>query len=391
MRKDGVVLKKGKEVIFQNKHLWIFSGAIHFFPESFENGHLYPIYSSTEELLGHGYFHRHSSLCGRIVSFGDQDPWQSICAYLDRALSLRESFFDPKMTSAFRLVNGEGDLLPGLVIDQYGEYLVLQSGTLGIDLLKSKIVDFLVSKKKWKGVYEKSTGSSRKEEKLQDVTRFLWGEESEGCVILENGLHFYVDWKKGQKTGFFLDQREMRKLVQHLSYNRSVLNCFCYSGGFSVYALAGGAKSVDSLDASAQAISWAKKNITMNGFSEEKNRCLEGDAFKFLSEDPLNYDLIILDPPAFAKKKQDIAQATKGYREINYQVLSKMPKGSLLLTCSCSYYIDESLFQTILFQAAKAAKRNIQIIGKHLLAIDHPINLFHPESSYLKSFVLYVN
>lgn len=390
MKKHGIILKKGKEVIFQNKHLWIFSGAIESFPESFENGHIYPIYNYSKELLGHGYFHRHSSLCGRIVAFGSEDPWETICIHLERAIAFRENFFDSKITNAFRLVNGEGDLIPGLVIDQYGDYLVLQSGTLGIDLLKSKIVEFLAAKKKWKGIYEKSTGSSRKEEKLSEITGMIWGEDSEGSSILENSLHFYVNWKKGQKTGFFLDQREMRKRIQALSYNRSVLNCFCYSGGFSVYAMAGAAKSVDSIDVSAQAISWAKQNIALNGFSEEKNKCFESDAFRFLSEDALNYDLVILDPPAFAKKKQDIPQATKGYREINYQALSKMPKGSLLLTCSCSYHIEESVFQTTLFQAAKMAKREVQIIGKHLLGLDHPINLFHPESSYLKSFLLYV-
>lgn len=390
MKQQGVILKKGKEVIFQNKHLWIFSGAIESFPPSFEDGHVYPIYSHAQELLGYGYFHRHSSLCGRIVAFGSEDPWKAICSYLDRAIALRQSLFDPKITNAFRVVNGEGDLLPGLVIDQYGEYLVLQSGTLGMDLLKKNIVEYLVAKKQWKGIYEKSTGSSRKEEKLLDIVKVLFGEEIEEFIVLENGLRFYVNWKKGQKTGFFLDQREMRKKIQELSYKKSVLNCFCYSGGFSVYALAGGATSVDSLDASSQAIQLAKRNTTLNGFSDEQNRCLENDAFKFLSENALNYDVVILDPPAFAKKKQDIPQATKGYREINYQALLKMPTGSFLLTCSCSYHIDETLFQMILFQAAKMAKRDVQIVGKHLLGMDHPINLFHPESGYLKSFLLHV-
>jgi 23S rRNA (cytosine1962-C5)-methyltransferase len=277
------------------------------------------------------------------------------------------------------------------VIDQYDEYLVLQSGSLGIDLLKERIVDYLAAKKRWKGIYEKSSGASRKEEKLQDNIGVLWGQEKEDITILENGFSFKVYWKKGQKTGFFLDQREMRSAIKELSHNKTVLNVFSYTGGFSVYAMAGGAKSVDSLDNSLQATDWAKQNFQLNGFAEGRSRFLAQDAFSFLSKEPLDYDLIILDPPAFAKKKHDITQASKGYREINYQTLSKMPKGSILLTCSCSYYVDEELFQTLIFQAAKMANRSVQIIGKHLLAKDHPINLFHPESHYLKSLLLYVD
>jgi 23S rRNA (cytosine1962-C5)-methyltransferase len=387
----GVILKKEKEKIFQNKHLWVFSGAIASFPDSFENGHLYPIYSHNHQLLGHGYFHQGKSLCGRVVSFGSEDPKKAIVSHLDQAIALRKQLFHPQVTNAFRVVNGEGDRLPGLILDQYDEALVIQSGTLGMDvLLKELILENLVKRKLWKGIYEKSTGSSRKEEKLPEAVRVLFGEDKEEFTILEHGLSFHINWKRGQKTGFFLDQREMRKSIQTLSHKKRVLNCFCYSGGFSVYALAGGASSVHSLDVSSQALSWAEKNIEMNGFSKELNPCLEVDVFKFLSEETLPYDLVILDPPAFAKKKQDIPQASKGYREINRQVLSKLPKDSLLLTCSCSYYIDEAMFQTLLFQAAKMANREIQILGKHLLGMDHPINLFHPESSYLKSFLLRV-
>lgn len=390
MRSNGITLKKGKENIFHNQHLWIFSGAIESFPEEFQQGHIYPIYNYNGECLGSGYFHKGHSLCGRILSFGSVDPLQSIYHHLERALKFRASLFDGQVTNAFRIVNGEGDLLPGLVIDQYGEYLVLQSGTLGMDLLKNHIVEFLIGQKRWKGIYEKSVGSSRKEEGLKEIIGTLYGEEIEEFAILEYGLRFNVNWKKGQKTGFFLDQREMRKQIQHLSYGKSVLNCFCYSGGFSVYAAAGGAKHIDSIDVSAQAISWAKHNLVMNGYPEQQSRCIAQDAFKFLTEESLDYDLVILDPPAFAKKKQDIPQATKGYREINFQAMSKMPKGSILLTCSCSYYIDSTLFQTIIFQAAKMAKKNVQIIGNHTIAMDHPINLFHPESSYLKSMLLYL-
>lgn len=391
MKKDGIVLKKGKEAIFHNQHLWIFSGAIFSFPDFFENGGIYPVYSASGDQLGSAYFHKGKSLSGRILSFGSKDPWEAIYSHLDQAIALRTCFFDLKVTNAFRLVNGEGDFLPGLVLDQYGEYLILQSNSLGADRLKGKIVDFLLQKKKWKGIFEKSSSSSRKEEKLPDSIAVLWGEEVEELSILENRFSFYVNWKRGQKTGFFLDQREMRKKVGELSSGRRVLNCFSYSGGFSIYGWAGGAKSVDSIDSSSQAIEWAKRNALINGFTEKEGKFLQQDAFLFLSEDDLNYDFVVLDPPAFAKKKEDLPQAMKGYRELNYQVISKMPKRSLLLTSSCSYHVEESLFQTILFQAARMAKREVQIIGKHIPAIDHPTNLFHPESNYLKSILLYLS
>jgi 23S rRNA (cytosine1962-C5)-methyltransferase len=385
-----VVLKRGKEVIFRNRHLWIFSGAIDSYPQGYEEGAIYPVYSSQDELLGHAYFHRGQSLAGRIVAFGDEDPWTAICRHLDQALALREALFNPVDTNGFRLVNGEGDHLPGLTIDQYADYLVLQSGTLGIDLLKGKIVQYLVEKKRWKGIFEKSASGSRKEEGLSESIGVIWGDSQEEILIRENGLHFRVNWEKGQKTGFFLDQREMRKLVQRMSSGRKVLNCFSYTGGFSIYALAGGASSVDSLDISESALLMGQENLELNGGSKVPTKWISQDAFDFLRSDPLKYDLIILDPPAFIKKKKDLTQGLRGYREINYQVLSKIPKGSFLLTCSCSYYLDEDSFRSLLFQAAQKAGRDVQVIVESFHAPDHPVNLFHPEGRYLKSFLLYV-
>jgi len=386
----SVILKEGREKIFTQKHLWIFSGAIASFPKEFHQGQIYPIMSSSKELLGHGYFHQGLSLCGRIISFGAQDPWQTICMQLDRAISFRETLFDLTVTNAYRLVNGEGDRLPGLIIDQYGDSLVLQSGSLGMDLLKSSIVDYLLSKKRWKNIYEKSTGSSRKEEKLQDKIGVLYGELQEALPILENGLRWNVHWRLGQKTGFFLDQRVMREQIERLSDDRLVLNCFCYSGGFSLYALRGGAKRVDSVDISEKAILWTKEHMHLNGYVAERHKEITQDVFAFLQENRLDYDLVIIDPPAFAKKKQDVAQAVKGYRELNSVAMSKMPRGSFLLTCSCSYHIDKELFRATIFQAAKLSGKEVQIVGEHFLAMDHPINLFHPQSSYLKSLLLYL-
>lgn len=391
MKKEGVVLKKGKETIFENRHLWIFSGAIESYPPHFIDGHIYPIYSADSLLLGHGYFHSKLSLAGRILSFGSEEPLSTLKAHLQCAYLLRKNSFDHTITDSYRICHGEGDMVPGLVIDQYGEYLVLQSNTLGIDLLKKEIVDFLISIGKWKGIFEKSAGSSRREEGLDNAVGVLYGEEKEEILIRENGLSFYVNWKTGQKTGFFLDQREMRQKIKNMAHGKKVLNCFSYTGGFSIYALSGGARQVDSLDVSKEAMNLCKRNVTANGFSHDHCRFLEEDAFAFLAKAPLDYDLIILDPPAFAKKRGDKEQASKGYREINLQALTKMPKGSFLLTCSCSYYIDEALFQTLIFQAAKKTGREVQIISKHIAALDHPVNLFHPESHYLKSLLLFVN
>ncbi|MBS0585365.1 MAG: class I SAM-dependent rRNA methyltransferase [Verrucomicrobia bacterium] len=385
---DGVKLKKGKEAIFYQRHLWIFSGAIESFPASFKDGEIAPVYSFQKELLGHAYFHRKISLSGRILSYGATDPEEALFLHLERAIALRERSFNPEVTNGYRLINGEGDFLPGLIIDQYNDTLVLQSNTLGMDLLKGKIVDFLIKRLSPKTIYEKSVGPSRREEGLKEEVGLLWGEDLEEGTILENGLTFRVSWKEGQKTGFFLDQRELRKKVGELSYGKRVLNTFCYTGGFTAYSYKGGAKEVDSLDISEKALLLAEKNLKDNGY--EGGRFLKADAFAFLREDPLQYDLVILDPPAFAKKKADLPQAIKGYREIHLQALSKMPKDSILVTSSCSYYLDETLFQSLIFQAGREAKREIQILSRQPLGFDHPISLFHPESNYLKGFILRV-
>lgn len=391
MKNAKVVLKKGKEVIFQNRHLWIFSGAIDSFSDGFKDGGLASIYSHSNELLGHGYFKQNNNLSGRIISFGEANPLDTLLSHIDQAIALRESLIDTKATNAYRIIHGEGDNIPGLVIDQYADYLVLQSSTLGIDNLKEKIVDHLVKKGRWKGIFEKSTSTSRKQDGLKTEVNVLFGEDVKEIEILENNHRFLVNWKEGQKTGFFLDQRFARNLIGSISKGRSVLNCFSYTGGFSVYAAANGAKSVDSLDSSVQALEIAEKNFTLNDLSLENANFIEGDAFEFLRNEPLNYDLIILDPPAFVKKKGDISRGIKGYREINAQVIEKAPKNTFLLTCSCSQYIDESLFRTMLFQAGQGAKRNIQIIQEISNPIDHPISLFHPEGRYLKSFLLYIS
>ena len=384
-----VVLKPGKDRAIKHRHHWIFSGAIASLPE-FENGDILPVYNHSDELLGSAYFNRKSSIIGRMVSFDATPPLEAITQSIDQAIAMRRTLFDPSITNAFRLINGEGDCLPGLIVDQYNDVLVLQITTMGMDKLRPWLCELLDTKLKPKAIFEKSIVPSRKEEGLKDIQGWIKGEPTQEIIILENKLKFIVNPEEGQKTGFFLDHREMRQLIGSLSSNKRVLNCFSYTGGFSVYALAGGAKCVDSVDISSQAIQLAKRNVQLNGFPEQDQGFYTDDVFKFLREQNLNYDLVILDPPAFAKKQKDIVPACRGYKDINRVTMQKMPPQSILLTCSCSYHVDESLFQKVVFQAACEAKRNVKIIRRHLLALDHPINIFHPEGDYLKSLLLYI-
>jgi 23S rRNA (cytosine1962-C5)-methyltransferase len=264
------------------------------------------------------------------------------------------------------------------------------SPTLGIEKLKNIIVETLVAELKPKCVYEKSDLPSRREEGLKNQEGILYGEMPGDQIILENNLKFKVNLVKGQKTGFFLDQREMRSLVKKLGKKKRVLNCFGYTGGFSVYAAAGGATKVDTVDISVEAVELAKENFLLNNLVTKNSDFIAADAFDFLRESELNYDLIILDPPAFAKKKADIIPACRGYKDLNRIALQKIPSSSLLLTSSCSYHVDEKLFQQVIFQAAREANRRVRLIGRHILAPDHPINIFHPEGEYLKSLILQV-
>lgn len=382
-----VVLKRGKEKAIKNRHHWIFSGAVHQAPGQMK-GEILPVYTQDNELLGYGYFNSTAKIIGRMVSFGSQEPMQNLHHALESAVRLRRELFKDGATTGYRLINGEGDCLPGLVVDRYADVCVIQVSTLGMERLKPFVIDFLKEKLSPRAIYEKSNLPSRKEEGLPDFSGLLDGQDVDQVEILENGLKFIVSIKDGQKTGFFLDHRLMREEIRHLAHNKRVLNCFSYTGGFSVYAAAGGASKVDSVDISEKAGALGEKNAQINGCAHLT--FTTDDVFQYLRKNPLEYDLVILDPPAFAKKQKDIIQACRGYKDINRIAMQKMPPNSLLLTCSCSYYVDESLFQKVVFQASVEAKRTVKIIGRHHLAADHPINLCHPEGDYLKSFLLYI-
>ena len=387
---QALILKPGKEKPVRNRHHWIFSGAVRSIPEGAENGSILPVESSTGELLGHAYINRKCSIIGRMISFDGRPPLEALAETVERAIALRRGLFDAG-TNAVRLVNGEGDGVPGLIVDRYADVLVLQVSTLGMERLKPFILGQLLERIAPRTVYERSNAAARREEGLAPAEGLLHGPAVEIVEVLEDGLRFGVDIVRSQKTGLYLDQREMRRLVRTLAANRRVLNAFSYTGGFTIHALAGGATAAVSVDSSAAAVSLAAKNASLNGFPAAPADFVVADVFDYIRERPLDFDLVILDPPAFAKKKGEVVAACRGYKDLNRVVLQKVPPGTLVLTFSCSFFVDEMLFRQVLFQAAREAARRVRVLERHRQAHDHPINIYHPESEYLKGFLLHVD
>lgn len=386
---NTVTLKAGKDKAVRNRHHWIFSGAVGSLPD-FEDGDILAVESAKGEFLGYGYFNRRCSIIGRMLSFDRTPAREAIKSNIERAAILRRSFFDER-TNAFRLVNAEGDGLPGLIIDRYDDVQVLQVTTLGMEKLKPLVLEVLERVAPSRAVYEKSSLPARREEGLTDFEGLLTGTMPPETRFLENGFPFVADIVRSQKTGFFLDQREMRRLVMSLSQECRILNCFSYTGGFTVYGLRGGASRVVSVDTSEPALDLARKNVALNGFEVGEADFVRADVFDYLRTLKEEFDLIILDPPAFAKKKTDVVQACRAYKDLNRVALSKVPAGGLLLTFSCSHFVDEPLFRTVIFQAAAEAGRRVRLLQRHHQAFDHPLNIYHPESEYLKGFLLYVD
>lgn len=379
-------LKKGKEKPILQHHHWIYSGAI---ASLSEEGSIAEVESSSGDKLGLAILNQGHSIAAHMIAFRDETVESALKTRIAKAFDLRRRWFDPKQTNAIRLINAEGDGIPGLIVDSYAGVLVIQISHPALDSLKDLIVSLLVDACAPRAIYEKSTSFMRKKSGMEEARGLLYGSEHPEVEILENGLKFSVDMQTGQKTGLFLDQREMRAFIREHARGKRVLNGFAYTGGFSISALAGGALHVDSVEISGRCRAPIEKNLSLNGLSN--HQFVEADFFEFLKTSDLAYDLVILDPPAFVKKRNDIATGFRAYKELNRHVLSKIPSGSLLLTCSCSYHVDESLFQNIIFRASLESKRQVQIISRHRQALDHPISIFHPESSYLKSFLLYVN
>jgi len=384
----AVILKPGKEKSLNQRHPWIFSGAIASLP-SFEDGDVLSVYSSDKKYLASAYFHHATSIAGRVLSFEQKDLSCLIQMKIQDAVSMRRQLFSSS-TTGYRLINAEGDGLPGLIVDFYDGVLVIQISTCGMERLKPVLLEHLIQICNPIAIYEKSCSSSREKEGLQPFEGHLYGEKTEEVVFLENGLRFISPLTNGQKTGFFFDQREMRALVQKYAEGKRVLNCFSYTGGFSLYGLKGGAGHITTVDVSRSAIDIAKRNFALNDYPAEKHSFIETDAFDFLRKSKMDFDLVILDPPAFAKKRSDVVSACRGYKDINRLVMEKIPSNSYLLTCSCSYFLEPSPFTTLLFQAASEAGRSVQILHSHIQAADHPVSIFHPEGNYLKSSFLLI-
>jgi 23S rRNA (cytosine1962-C5)-methyltransferase len=332
-----------------------------------------------------------SSIVGRIVSFEKMTGEDAIKRNLLKAIAFRKKLFGNLSGRMCRLVNAEADMLSGLVIDLYDTTAVFQISSLGMEKNKAHIVDVLRSELPIEWIFEKSTSPSRKIERMPLVETTIFGTEKSRIIVEEEGLKFSISVKNGQKTGFFIDQRETRGIIRRLAPGRRVLNCFSYSGAFSVAALAAGATSCCSIDSSEHALVLVAENLALNGLDRDsRHTSVCADVFSWLEKEPIDFDVVILDPPAFAKRKQDIDVALKGYREINRRALQKMPAGSFLLTCSCSYHVSPADFMTMLKQAAIHSGRQVRVLSSHRHAWDHPMSIYHPETDYLKSALLYV-
>ena len=397
-----VRLRKGKEESLKRFHPWVFSGAIAQMDEGIAEGDVVRVVTNTGDFIAVGHY-QEGSIAVRVLSFSDvqidDEFWHS---RLLSALQMRQAIgiADNPNNNTYRLVHGEGDNLPGLIIDVYGLTAVMQAHSIGMHLCRKQIAQALVDvmESRISHVYYKSE-TTLPFMTADDMNGFLYGN-SDDNIATENGLKFRVDWLKGQKTGFFVDQRENRSLLEKFSKGKRVLNMFCYTGGFSFYAMRGGAELVHSVDSSAKAIELTKQNVELNFPGDPRHEAYCEDAFKFLegigvpkanSQKPMaSYNLIILDPPAFAKHRGALHNALKGYTRLNQKAFEKIEKGGILFTFSCSQVVTKDHFRNAVFTAAALAKRKVRILHQLHQPADHPINIYHPEGEYLKGLVLYV-
>jgi 23S rRNA (cytosine1962-C5)-methyltransferase len=386
-----VYLKQGRDRPVRNGHPWIFSGAIEVIEGDAGAAGIADVFDSEKHWIARGLFSPRSQIRVRVLTLEKEEVDREFFSRrLSQALSIREKLLR-EVTNAYRIVNGEGDFLPGLIVDRYNEFLVCQFFTAGMDFVKPLIIDSLSSLLTVKGVFEKSEGRVRDEEGIEPSVGVLAGElPPETISIEENGFKFVVDVRRGQKTGFFLDQRDNRAFLTTISREKKILNCFAYSGAFSVYALAGGAKEIVSLDSSRPALELAEQNLALNGFEIGGSELLKGDAFTYLKECDTAFEMIILDPPSLARKRGDVGAATGGYKFLNLHALRHVRPGGFLVTFSCSQHLSIDLFQKVVFGAAVDAGRRVTILKRLGQPIDHPVSLHHPEGEYLKGLVLRV-
>ena len=388
-----VYLKPGKEESLKRFHPWVFSGAIAKIEGEPEEGEVVDVYTSKKEFIACGHY-QIGSIAVRVLSFVqetiDRAFWKR---RLGVALDLRRSLglVDNPQNNTCRLVHGEGDNLPGLIVDVYGKTAVMQAHSAGMHVDRMEIAEALAEVMEGivENIYYKSETTLPFKADLGPENGFIKGGSPEN-IALENGLKFHVDWLKGQKTGFFVDQRENRHLLERYSKGRNVLNMFCYTGGFSFYAMRGGANLVHSVDSSAKAIDLTNKNVELNFPGDPRHEAFAEDAFKYLDRMGDQYDLIILDPPAFAKHRDALRNALRGYSKLNAKAFEKIKPGGILFTFSCSQVVDKKDFRNAVFTAAAQSGRSVRILHQLTQPGDHPVNIYHPEGEYLKGLVLYV-
>lgn len=386
-------LRRGKSESLKRFHPWVFSGAIAGANGKLNEGDVVRIVSNENELMGYGHY-QIGSIAVRMLTFREEKIDHAFwVTRLSEALRLRKAL---QLTgradnNIYRLVHGEGDRLPGLVIDVYGKTAVMQAHSVGMHMSREQIADALIEASEGliENVYYKSETTLPFKADLHQENGFLRGHD-EGNVAVENGLKFHIDWLRGQKTGFFVDQRENRSLLEHYAKGRNVLNMFCYTGGFSVYAMRGGANLVHSVDSSAKAIDLTRANAEMNFPGDARHEAFAEDAFKFLEQAGSNYDLIVLDPPAFAKHKDALPRALKGYTRLNAIAFRNIKPGGIVFTFSCSQAVNKDQFRLAVFTAAAQSGRHVRILHQLHQPADHPINIYHPEGEYLKGLVLEV-
>ncbi len=389
----NIYLKHGKEESLKRFHPWIFSGAIHHMDDGIAEGETVRVITADGDCIAVGHYQK-GTITIRVLSFQDividESFWRS---RIQSALAMREciGMANNPDNNTYRLVHGEGDCLPGLVIDCYGTTAVMQAHSVGMHVCREQICKVLVDMmgERIRNVYYKSETTLPFKAALGQENGFIYGHTDDNTAV-ENGLKFHVDWLKGQKTGFFVDQRENRLLLEHYAKGKSVLNMFCYTGGFSVYAMRGGAKIVHSVDSSAKAVELTNLNVAMNFPDDNRHEAFCEDAFKYLDENDKKYDLIVLDPPAFAKHRMALHNALKGYIRLNIKGLQRIKPGGILFTFSCSQAVSKENFRNAVFTAAAQADRNVRILHQLHQPADHPVNIYHPEGEYLKGLVLYV-
>ena len=389
----NLYLNKGKDESLRRFHPWVFSGAVNHIDGQTSEGDLVRVLTHQGEFVAVGHW-QIGSIAVRVLSFEnepiDHKFWVNKLA---TAYDVRRTIgvAGTNENTTYRLVHGEGDNLPGLVIDMYGRTAVMQAHSVGMHVCRKDIAKALqeVLGDALENVYYKSETTLPFKADLHQENGFIVGNSLDDIAV-ENGLKFHIDWLKGQKTGFFVDQRDNRSLVEQYSKDRNVLNMFCYTGGFSVYAMRGGARLVHSVDSSQKAVDLVNQNIELNFPSDSRHKAFAEDAFKYLEQMTESYDLVILDPPAFAKHRDAVRHAIKGYTKLNARAMEKMPKGSILFTFSCSQAISKDQFRMAVFTAATLANRKVRILHQLHQPADHPINIYHPEGEYLKGLVLYI-